>query len=312
MKDSKLEKFLFSGKYSEAREYVNDMRWEDVESSILSYGFDDGNFSSYSFTKYMYDETKAKRWSNLLESIDEASLCWVEGIHSIHLAHLRELIKNERTVENLELLFYFDVCPDAEGLIEKSEKINAARELLSLVPGHEDAMAYLNECEHDGFDDTKEKEEIAKDISDLEDLLDKAHYETAEEVIKGMDLQEVRDILVNLTAEILSVEACGFAHYMIKKTNAEEWFRIQFDILTVGLKRFRKYRVNSVALYYVRELVNISRTAGNLKLFLKLYHEPDHVVGREEAKQVAREILSMEPDNQVAKEVMQSTTFYET
>ena len=304
MKDSILEKLLLAGKYSEAKEYVNDMSWEDVESSVLLYGFDDGNFSSYSFSKYMYDETIDKKWRKLLDAIDESSLCWVEGIHSIHLAHIRELIKHERTAENLELLFYFDVCPDAEGLIDRTEKIKAARELQSLVPGHADAAAYLNACDPDGFDDTGVKDESSKDNSDLEDLLDKARYETVEEVISGMDLQMVRDILVHLTAELQSVEACGFVHYMIKKTQSEEWFRIQYDILTVGLKEFRKYRVNSIALYYVRELVNISRTAGNLELFLRLYHEPDYVVDRKEAEYIAKEILGMDPDNRIAKGVL--------
>ena len=99
------------------------MCWEDVESAILTFGYDDNNLSIYSFTKYMFDDTKDKKWRVLLDCIDDGPLCWVEGIHSIQLAHLRELIKNERTLENLELLFYFNVSPDTEWLIDISEKI---------------------------------------------------------------------------------------------------------------------------------------------------------------------------------------------
>ncbi len=92
---------------------------------------------------------------------------------------------------------------------------------------------------------------------------------------------------------------------MIKKTKSEKWFRIQIDILTLGLQAFIEYGVNSIALYYVRELVNISRNSSNLELFLKLYSEPYHIVDRNEAEQLAKEILNLEPENQSAKEVLE-------
>lgn len=101
------------------------------------------------------------------------------------------------------------------------------------------------------------------------------------------------------------METCGFVHYMIKKTKSEKWFRIQIDILTLGLQAFIEYGVNSIALYYVRELVNISRNSSNLELFLKLYSEPYHIVDRNEAEQWAKEILNSEPENQSAKEVLE-------
>lgn len=302
MKDKQLENFLLKGRYNEAKKYVMGMCWEDVESAILTFGYDDNNLSIYSFTKYMFDDTKDKKWRVLLDCIDDGPLCWVEGIHSIHLAHLRELIKNERTLENLELLFYFNVSPDTEWLIDISEKIKISEELLRLEPSHKDARAYLNEnsgnCKFELTDDRKS-------ISDLEDLLDKAQYEIIADIIKDMDLLEVRDILVNLSEKVQTVETCGFVHYMIKKTKSEQWFRIQIDILTLGLQAFIDYGVNSIALYYVRELVKISRSSSNLELYLKLYSEPYHIVDRNEAEQLAKEILNLEPENQSAKEVLE-------
>ncbi len=184
MKYKQLENFLLKGRYNEAKKYVMGMCWEDVESAILTFGYDDNNLSIYSFTKYMFDNTKDKKWRVLLDCIDDGPLCWVEGIHSIHLAHLRELIKNERTLENLELLFYFNVSPDTEWLIDISEKIKISEELLRLEPSHKDARAYLNEnsgnCKFELTDDRKS-------IADI---------------IKDMDLLEVRDILVNLSEKV--------------------------------------------------------------------------------------------------------------
>ncbi len=48
-----------------------------------------------------------------------------------------------------------------------------------------------------------------KSIADLEDLLDKAQYEIIADIIKDMDLLEVRDILVNLSEKVQTVETCG-------------------------------------------------------------------------------------------------------
>lgn len=128
--------------------------------------------------------------------------------------------------------------------------------------------------------------------------LERGQYIELEEMLKGMEMAELRDMMMNIAYETESVNVYGFLSYMTQKYENEEWLRLVVDIMLNPLCFVEG--AYSIALFHARELLSIDRNAENLERILFFYNIPERLVDKKEACCLAEELLAIEPDSKVA------------
>lgn len=123
-------------------------------------------------------------------------------------------------------------------------------------------------------------------------------YEMAEEICETMDDNNIRDMIMMLAYDTESICVYGFIQYMINKTKKISWIELAIDIMLNPLCFIEG--AYSVALFHARELLQIDKSVNNLERIIFFYNIPEKLVGEEEVKIIAKEILALEPDNEVA------------
>lgn len=123
-------------------------------------------------------------------------------------------------------------------------------------------------------------------------------YEVAEEICKGMDVNNIRDMIMAIAYDTENICVYSFIQYMIKKTGKASWIELAIDIMLNPLCFIEG--AYSVALFHARELLLIEKCVKNLERIIFFYNIPEKLVDEEEVKCIAKEILTVEPDNELA------------
>lgn len=123
-------------------------------------------------------------------------------------------------------------------------------------------------------------------------------YKEAEEICKIMDMNSIRDMVMTVAYDIENICIYSFIRYMIEKTGKASWIELAIDVMLNPLCFIEG--AYSVALFHTRELLLIEKNVTNLERIIFFYNIPEKLVDEEEAKCIAREILKVEPDNEVA------------
>lgn len=123
-------------------------------------------------------------------------------------------------------------------------------------------------------------------------------YDIAEEICKTMDDNSIRDMIMMVAYDTENICVYGFIQYMIRRTGKASWIELAIDIMLNPLCFIEG--AYSVALFHTRELLIIEKSVKNLERIIFFYNMPEKLVDEDEAKCVAKEILVVEPDNEVA------------
>ena len=126
-------------------------------------------------------------------------------------------------------------------------------------------------------------------------------YERAKEICETMDDDNIRNTIMMIAYDTESICVYGFIQYMINKTKKISWIELAIDIMLNPLCFIEG--AYSVALFHARELLLIDKSVDNLERIIFFYKIPEKLVDEEEVKIIAKEILALEPDNEVALEV---------
>lgn len=130
-------------------------------------------------------------------------------------------------------------------------------------------------------------------------LLEAGQYKDAEKICMGLDFISIRDLIMELAYDTESLSVYSFVRYMKKSTSNIEWMELAVDVMLNPLCSVEG--AYSVALFHARELLSNARTVDNLERILFFYNIPEQLVTEKEAKEIAREILEVDPDNKAAK-----------
>lgn len=130
-------------------------------------------------------------------------------------------------------------------------------------------------------------------------------YEEVEKILIGMDEMTIRDVFLNIAFETESICVYSFAQYMGNKTKKLSWTELAIEIMIHPLCFIEG--AYSVALFHSRELLSINRSIENLERILFFYDVPEKLVEKEEAYNIASEILKIAPHNKVATKIFYST-----
>lgn len=126
-------------------------------------------------------------------------------------------------------------------------------------------------------------------------------YEKAAERCNDMDLNSIRDMMLNIAFDTESICVYSFVRYMIEKTRDVFWMKLAADLMMHPLCFVEG--AYSVALFHARELLSVERSVINLERVLWFYHIPEKLIDKAEAQSIAQEILKIEPDNAAALEI---------
>lgn len=129
----------------------------------------------------------------------------------------------------------------------------------------------------------------------------KANYEEAAEEINDKNAASMIKLIFEAAEENPNMTFLGFAIYMFSKTNNSNWGDLVISILCFPLNWINGSE--QLALHYQREVLKMVRNVNNLQMMLFFYKSPDCDFDEAEARTIAKEILDMDPSNNIVKEV---------
>ena len=139
-------------------------------------------------------------------------------------------------------------------------------------------------------------EEIERDILN-------AKYEQAAKKFKNMNNEEIHDIIwFNIADRLESLTVYGFTQYMFKKTENTIWLSLSVVIMSFTLCWMEG--AYAVGIFHARELVSLKKNVDNLLLLLSFYGLPERLMKEEEAESIAKEILKLDKNNEIALNVL--------
>ena len=139
-------------------------------------------------------------------------------------------------------------------------------------------------------------EEAERDILNVK-------YEQAAKKFKNMNNEEIHDIIwFNIADRTESLSVYGFTQYMFKKTGNTVWLSLSVSIMAYVLCRMEG--AYAVGIFHARELVSLEKNIDNLILLLSFYGIPEHLMKEEEAESIAKEILKLDKNNEIALNVL--------
>jgi hypothetical protein len=139
----KIFTFIAYGKYKAAWECAKKYSCAEIKNALIDEAYKTENISIYSFANYLIEETSDNFWRELAIELLLNPLCAIEGSYSIALYHARKLLSLCKSIENYEQILFFYELP--ETLLERSEAVAYAKELLELNPGNVVALRVLNQ-----------------------------------------------------------------------------------------------------------------------------------------------------------------------
>ena len=139
-------------------------------------------------------------------------------------------------------------------------------------------------------------EEAERDILNVK-------YEQAAKKFKNMNNEEIHDIIwFNIADRTESLSVYGFTQYMFKKTGNTVWLSLSVSIMAYVLCRMEG--AYDVGIFHGRELVSLEKNIDNLILLLSFYGIPERLMKEEEAESIAKEILKLDKNNEIALNVL--------
>ena len=137
-------------------------------------------------------------------------------------------------------------------------------------------------------------------------LVEIGEYENASVLLDSMEEPKIRDYLLMAAFEMENLSILGFGIYMLNKTNSELWRSIVIMLLLHPLCHLEG--AYSFAFFYAKEELRLDRSEENLTQLLFFNEIPEKLLSNTEALKIAKEVLSMNPDNTVAKDVIKRMT----
>lgn len=133
--------------------------------------------------------------------------------------------------------------------------------------------------------------------------LKQGKYIELEEICKEIDSDELQNLMLELAYETENINVYGFVRYMIEIERKESWKRLAINIMLNPLCFIEG--AYSIALFHARELLAIDRNVENLERLLFFYNIPERLIDETEACCIAKELLSIEPNNKAALQIIQ-------
>lgn len=140
-------------------------------------------------------------------------------------------------------------------------------------------------------------------LEEIETDILNAKYEQVAKKFKNMSDEDIHDIIYfNIADKTESLSVYGFTQYMFKKTGNTVWLSLSVSIMAYILCCMEG--AYAVGIFHARELVSLEKNIDNLILLLNFYELPERLMKEEEAESIAKEILKLDINNEIALNVL--------
>lgn len=233
-----LNELIKKGFFTEASEIMP----EPDELLLFSIGQDDENVSALFYAYYMFSRTNKDSWLDMIETLTDFALPYIEGIQTFQLFVIKEAFDMKPSAKRLFKLLCFGVDDvDEFGIMSSKEKA----EYMNIANSYEELADYVKEISGMNFNN-----EFVEQLDYFQRAMIQTRYDEIEKIFKGKDIESVRDVLIIYAKENAAIDVCAFIQYMIEKTNSKEWIQMQIDVMTQGLECMKEFGIDGVAEYY--------------------------------------------------------------
>lgn len=125
-------------------------------------------------------------------------------------------------------------------------------------------------------------------------------YYSAKEMCNKYSDHELMDNIMDFAYETESISAFDFAQFMWYETKTVGWIEVIVKLMLNPLCFVEG--AYSVALFYAREMLKIEYSIENLEQLLFFYELPEAILEREEADNIIKNLLELDPQNHIALE----------
>lgn len=140
-------------------------------------------------------------------------------------------------------------------------------------------------------------------LEEIETDILNAKYEQVAKKFKNMSDEDIHNIIYfNIADRTESLSIYGFTQYMFKKTGNTVWLSLSVVIMSFTLSWMEG--AYAVGIFHARELVSLEKNIDNLILLLSFYGLPERLMKEEEAESIAKEILKLDINNEIALNVL--------
>ena len=140
-------------------------------------------------------------------------------------------------------------------------------------------------------------------LEEIETDILNAKYEQVAKKFKNVSDEDIHDIIYfNIADRTESLSVYGFTQYMFKKTGNTLWLNLSVIIMAYTLCWMEG--AYAVGIFHARELVSLKKNVDNLLLLLSFYGLPERLMKEEEAESIAKEILKLDKNNEIALNVL--------
>ena len=140
-------------------------------------------------------------------------------------------------------------------------------------------------------------------LEEIETDILNAKYEQVAKKFKNMSDEDIHNIIYfNIADRTESLSVYGFTQYMFKKTGNTVWLSLSVSIMAYVLCCMEG--AYAVGIFHARELVSLEKNIDNLILLLSFYGLPERLMKEEEAESIAKEILKLDINNEIALNVL--------
>ena len=140
-------------------------------------------------------------------------------------------------------------------------------------------------------------------LEEIETDILNAKYEQVAKKFKNMSDEDIHNIIYfNIADRTESLSVYGFTQYMFKKTGNTVWLSLSVSIMAYILCCMEG--AYAVGIFHARELVSLEKNIDNLILLLSFYGLPERLMKEEEAESIAKEILKLDINNEIALNVL--------
>lgn len=136
-------------------------------------------------------------------------------------------------------------------------------------------------------------------LKEIEEGILNAQYEQVAKKFENMGDKDIHDMINFYIADRTeSLSVYGFTQYMFKKTGNTLWLNLSVIIMAYTLCWMEG--AYAVGIFHARELVSLKKNVDNLLLLLSFYGLSEHLMNDDEAEKVAKEILALDTNNEIA------------
>lgn len=136
------------------------------------------------------------------------------------------------------------------------------------------------------------------------DLILMGEFEAVNNKIVSWDQQEIENFLVPFACKSPNIAIYGFIVNNLIRKEISFWHSMAAVLFLAPLCHFEG--AYSLGLYHTRRAMALDTSdIGAKQLLLSYYNSPSPMVTKDEAVQIAQEILSLDPDNKYALSIIE-------